>query len=62
MLHRWINQFKEYGTCVDRRGKATKKEAPSYTTKLSSFFLRAGIIVVLPAPEVPVTINSGALL
>lgn len=28
MLHRWINQYKEFGTCVDRRGKATKKDNP----------------------------------
>lgn len=29
MIQRWIKQYKEFGTCVDRRGKATKKEAPS---------------------------------
>lgn len=29
MLHRWIQQYKEHGTCIDRRGKATKKEAPN---------------------------------
>lgn len=29
ILHKWINQYKEFGTCVDRRGKATKKEAPN---------------------------------
>lgn len=29
VLHRWITQYKEYGTCVDKRGKATKKEAPT---------------------------------
>lgn len=28
-LYDWINQYKEFGTCVDRRGKATKKEAPT---------------------------------
>ena len=28
-LYTWINQYKEFGTCVDRRGKATKKEAPN---------------------------------
>ena len=28
-LYTWINQYKEFGTCVDRRGKATKKEAPT---------------------------------
>jgi transposase-like protein len=28
-LYRWINQYKEFGTCVDKRGKATKKEAPN---------------------------------
>jgi transposase-like protein len=29
VLHRWIKQYEEYGTCVDRRGKATKQEAPN---------------------------------
>ena len=28
VLHRWIEQYREFGTCVDRRGKATKFEAP----------------------------------
>ncbi len=28
VLHRWIEQYREYGTCVDRRGKATKKDNP----------------------------------
>ncbi len=28
VLRRWINQYKEHGTCVDRRGKATKKDNP----------------------------------
>ena len=28
-LYDWINQYKEFGTCVDRRGKATKKEVPN---------------------------------
>jgi transposase-like protein len=28
-LYVWVNQYKEFGTCVDRRGKATKKEAPT---------------------------------
>lgn len=28
ILHKWIQQYNEFGTCVDRRGKATKKEAP----------------------------------
>ena len=26
VLYRWVKQYKEYGTCVDRRGKATKIE------------------------------------
>ena len=25
-LHRWINQYRQYGTCIDERGKATKIE------------------------------------
>jgi transposase-like protein len=29
VLQRWIKQYKEFGTCVDRRGKATKKEVPN---------------------------------
>ena len=28
MVRRWVNQYKEHGTCVDNRGKATKIEAP----------------------------------
>ena len=24
----WVRQYKKHGTCVDGRGKATKKEAP----------------------------------
>lgn len=28
-LYAWVKQYKEFGTCVDRRGKATKKEAPN---------------------------------
>lgn len=28
-LYEWVKQYKEFGTCVDRRGKATKKEAPT---------------------------------
>lgn len=26
---RWIKQYKEFGTCVDLRGKATKKNNPN---------------------------------
>ncbi len=29
VLHRWITQYKKYGTCVDNRGKATKIEVPN---------------------------------
>lgn len=29
VLHRWIEQYREFGTCVDRRGKATKKDTPN---------------------------------
>lgn len=29
VLHNWIKQYEEFGTCVDRRGKATKLEAPA---------------------------------
>ena len=28
VLLRWVKQYKEFGTCVDRRGKATKIETP----------------------------------
>jgi transposase-like protein len=28
MIQRWVKQYKEFGTCVDRRGKATKKDNP----------------------------------
>jgi len=28
-LYKWINQYREFGTCVDRRGKATKEQAPN---------------------------------
>ena len=28
VLYRWVKQYREYGTCVDRRGKATKIENP----------------------------------
>jgi transposase len=29
MIQRWIRQFQEFGTTVDRRGKATKKDNPN---------------------------------
>ena len=29
VLQRWIKQYREFGTCVDRRGKATRKESPN---------------------------------
>lgn len=29
VLYRWVKQYREYGTCVDRRGKATKIENPN---------------------------------
>lgn len=29
VLYRWIKQYKEHGTCIDNRGKATKNEAPT---------------------------------
>jgi transposase-like protein len=28
VLHRWIEQYREHGTCVDLRGKTTKKDNP----------------------------------
>ena len=28
VLHLWIEQYKTHGTCIDRRGKATKKDNP----------------------------------
>ena len=27
-LHRWINQYRKYGTCIDERGATTKIENP----------------------------------
>ena len=27
-LHRWINQYRQYGTCIDERGTTTKIENP----------------------------------
>lgn len=29
VVRRWVLQYEEFGTTVDRRGKATKKEAPT---------------------------------
>ena len=29
MLDRWITQYREYGTCVDQRGRGTKEEIPN---------------------------------
>lgn len=29
VFYRWVRQYNEFGTCVDRRGKATKNEAPT---------------------------------
>ena len=28
-LHRWINQYRKYGTCIDERGTITKQENPN---------------------------------
>ena len=28
-LHRWINQYRKYGTCIDERGTTTKAENPN---------------------------------
>jgi len=28
-FHRWVKQFEEFGTCVDQRGRGTKKEIPN---------------------------------
>ena len=27
-LYRWVNQYKQYGTCVDNRGKCSKLQNP----------------------------------
>lgn len=27
-LYKWVNQYRENGTCVDNRGKASKKDNP----------------------------------
>lgn len=29
VFRRWIKQYKEFGTCVDKRGKGTKSEFPN---------------------------------
>lgn len=29
MLTKWVRQYKEFGTCVDRRGRGTKAEIPN---------------------------------
>ena len=29
VFHRWLKQYRENGTCVDKRGLATKIEAPN---------------------------------
>ena len=29
MVRGWISQYREFGTCVDRRGKGTKEEIPN---------------------------------
>jgi len=28
-LYRWVKQYRQFGTCVDGRGKAIKKDAPN---------------------------------
>lgn len=28
-LYEWVKQYKRYGTCIDNRGKATKKDNPN---------------------------------
>ena len=28
-LHKWINQYRQYGTCIDERGTPTKIENPN---------------------------------
>ena len=28
ILYRWVNQYKQYGTCVDNRGKCSKLQNP----------------------------------
>lgn len=29
ILHRWIEQYRKYGTCVDNRGKCSKLQNPN---------------------------------
>lgn len=29
VLRRWVKQYRELGTCVDRRGQGTKKDIPN---------------------------------
>lgn len=29
MLHRWIKQYQQFGTCVDNRGRCTKEQNPN---------------------------------
>ena len=28
VFHRWVAQYKQFGTCVDNRGKCTKEQNP----------------------------------
>ena len=29
MFYNWVSQYKEFGTCIDRRGKGTRKDIPN---------------------------------
>ena len=29
ILYKWVRKYKEFGTCIDRRGKSTKIENPN---------------------------------
>ena len=29
ILHRWIKQYRKYGSCIDNRGKCTKQQNPN---------------------------------
>ena len=29
VFYRWVKQYREFGTCVDGRGKATREQAPN---------------------------------
>lgn len=37
MIGRWVDQYRTFGTCVDRRGQGSKKEIPNKGRPKSNF-------------------------